>query len=173
MIGAIVLIVAAALGAILLMPRKAYGSASKPVPAGRPAGYESIDEVVAENASRYGVEAALIKAVIRTESNFNPNAENPSDPSYGLMQITPGLAEDYGVVKDHHNPTEAELASMKTISVNVRIGTWFLSRLLKKYPFDTAVQMYNVGESGYNNEGHRAAGYLAKVKGYYNEYLAV
>ena len=116
------------------------------------------------------MDAALVKAVARTESSLNPNASNSSDPSWGLMGIMPILAQDYGIVRDYRNPTAAEIAMIREPQTNLFIGAWNLSRLLKKYSFGIAVQMYNVGEKGYNVDGHRAPDYLEKVTGYYNEY---
>jgi soluble lytic murein transglycosylase-like protein len=81
----------------------------------------------------------------------------------------PILAEDYGFVKDWRNATEAEIAMIRLPENNVQIGTRFLAKLLGKYPKETAVQMYNVGEAGYNL-GRRASDYLAKVMRYYQDY---
>ena len=44
------------------------------------------DEIIAEIAERYSVSAALIKAVIETESGFNPLLVSSTE-DYGLMQI--------------------------------------------------------------------------------------
>ena len=44
------------------------------------------DDIIAEIAEKYGVSAALIKAVIKTESNFNPTLISATN-DYGLMQI--------------------------------------------------------------------------------------
>ena len=162
--GAILIIIGTILAALIVLPRKA--AAMTETISKDP---DSIDAIIAENAKRYSVDPALIRAFIKVESDFNPNAVNPSDPSYGLMQITPMLAEDYGIVRDYHNPTEAEIAMIKVPSTNVRIGTWQISRLLSDYIFEIAVQMYNVGITGYK-KGVRASDYLAKITRYYNEY---
>lgn len=120
-------------------------------------------------SSQWKLEPALIRAVIRTESNFNPRAKNPADPSWGLMQITPGLAADYGIIADPFNPSRAEINLLYNEENNMDVGCWFLSRLMSKYPFDEAVQMYNVGETGYKR-GVRNLNYLEKVKRYYEQY---
>lgn len=164
--GITLIVVGSVLLFILLAPKKLSATARKTTITKDP---DSIDSIISENAKRYSVDPALIKAIIRQESNFNPNAVNPSDPSYGLMQIMPILAEDYGVVRDYHNPTQAEIAMIKVPATNVRIGTWFLSKLLNEFTLDEAIQMYNVGRAGYLS-GRRAPDYLSKVKGYYNEY---
>ncbi len=164
----------AILAAIFLFTRKVEGAAPEIQrtvwPGVEPsAPTKSIDQMVAAAASQYGVSAALVKAVAMVESSLNPNAQNPSDPSYGLMQIMPILAEDFGIVKDWHNPTAAEIAMIRDPQTNLRIGAWYLKRLTSKYEFDVAVQMYNVGEAGYK-AGRRNENYLSKVKRYYNEF---
>ena len=165
-IGFVFLAVAVIL-AVLALPKKAYSSPSE-----APGGPISLDSIIESTSREYGVEAALIRAVIKVESNFNPYAKNPSDPSYGLMQIMPILAADDGYIKDWANPTEGEIAFIMNPSINVKIGTAFLSKLLKKYPLETAVQMYNVGEAGYNVKGARNTAYLKKVMEAYDEFRA-
>ncbi|MCK4825215.1 transglycosylase SLT domain-containing protein [bacterium] len=120
-------------------------------------------------ANEWGLEMALVKAVAKVESNFNPMAKNPSDPSYGLMQITPALAYDYGLIRDYVSPSELEIEMIYNIDNNLSIACWFMSRLHSKYSFDEAVQMYNVGERGYKL-GRRNPDYLNKVRGYYESY---
>lgn len=172
MLGIIIVVLAAAAAILLFIPTKLYGGPKEmvPIPIQVPGGREeSLDEMIRRVANRYGVDPALVKAIIRQESNFNPYAVNPSDPSYGLMQIMPILGQDFGIVKEWQNPTESEIAMIKDPETNIRCGTWFLSTLLKDNPLDAAIQMYNVGRRGYN-EGRRNADYLAKVKRFYNEY---
>jgi soluble lytic murein transglycosylase-like protein len=171
MMGLILIVVGSILAVLLIVPKKLKGTVAEVRPAVTPSRGtgETIDSIIASNARRYGVEEALIRAIIKVESDFNPNAVNPSDPSYGLMQIMPILAEDFGYVRDWRNVTEAEIAMIRLPETNVQIGTRFLAKLLSKYPQGVTIQMYNVGEAGYNS-GHRAAEYLSKVTGYYNEY---
>ena len=166
----IALIVTAILALLVVLPKKA-GAMTREITVLDP---NSLDGLIAENAKRYSVDPALIRAFIKVESDFQPNAINALSAtnkaaSYGYMQITPALAEDYGIVHDYHNVTEAELAMMMIPSTNIRIGTWQISRLLKDYPFEQAVQMYNVGIQGFKN-GSRAPDYLAKITRYYNEF---
>lgn len=136
------------------------------IPAGTPV---TIDTLIAEAARHYSVDAALVKAIAMTESSLNPNAVNPSDPSYGLCQIMPILAEDYGIVKDYHNPTEAEIAMIKDPETNLRICAWHMKHLMEKYTLEVSVEMYNVGESGWL-QGRRNSAYVKKVLGYYTTY---
>jgi soluble lytic murein transglycosylase-like protein len=130
-------------------------------------------------SAKWGVSGALIKAIIKKESGFYPNAQNPegtpadaSDDSYGLMQVSLMVAQDYGIVKDWRNAQGVEMALLFDPQINILCGSWQLKRLLLKYPLEVAIQMYNVGERGYNS-GYRAAQYLADVMRFYNDYRAL
>lgn len=57
---------------------------------------QAYDHLIAEAAETYGVDAALIRAVMRTESAFNPLVVSPAG-AQGLMQLMPALAEEMGV----------------------------------------------------------------------------
>lgn len=48
------------------------------------------DALLGDAAIQYGIPLALLKAVVKVESNFNPNADSGS--SVGLMQVTPSTA---------------------------------------------------------------------------------
>ena len=48
---------------------------------------QSLDELYDKWGNIYGVDPMLLKAIAKVESNENPKAKNPNDPSYGLMQI--------------------------------------------------------------------------------------
>jgi len=145
---------------LFIVPKWASAS-EKPSP--------TIDILISRASIKHGVETALIKAIIRQESNFNPNAINPTDPSYGLMQVGLMVAQDYGLVKDYRSPTLFEKNLLLVPETNIDIGTWHLSKLLSRYVFDIAVQMYNLGEAKYGY-GFRSPEYLEAVRGYYNVY---
>jgi len=150
---------------------KSLGAA--PTPPGKPSlptGTANVPyaDIILMSSRTWGVPSALIRAVIRQESNFDPNAVSAKS-CYGLMQVRLIKAQDFGLLKDWQNPTEYEIANLLKPQNNINAGTRELSRLLGKYPFDTAIQMYNVGEAGFN-KGYRAPDYLTKVKGFYNDY---
>jgi len=128
-----------------------------------------IEKEIINKATAYGIEPAIVMAIVKVESNFDPRACNPTDPSYGLMQITPALAYDYKLISDYKNLTNYRIELIYDIKNNLDVGCWFLSRLLKKYPFDQAIQSYNVGERGYYL-GRRNPVYLEKVKKEYEYY---
>jgi len=131
-----------------------------------------LERLMASKADQYGVDRALVKAIAKVESNFDPRAKNPADPSYGLMQITPILAQDYKLVKDYRNPSLAEIERLYDLDNNLYVGCSQLAHLTRIRPFDTAVQMYNVGQTGYMN-GVRNYDYLNKVRSYYEKYSSL
>lgn len=100
------------------------------------------DPLIRETADRYGVEMALIKAVIHTESYFNPNATSKKGAS-GLMQLMPETAERYGV-RDLYSPKE-----------NLEAGVQHLKFLLRRYgnKLKHAIAAYNAGEQAVHKYG--------------------
>src|SRR5881628_2579841 len=71
--------------------------------AARPAG-DDFDHIIDELAAQYRVEPALVKAVIRAESGFDPRAISPKG-ARGLMQLMPETAAILGV-RDVFNPRQ-------------------------------------------------------------------
>jgi soluble lytic murein transglycosylase-like protein len=85
---------------------------------------------------------ALIKATIAAESGWNPGAINPSDPSYGLMQVTPTTARFYAPAI-----TPDDLLDPYT---NIVIGSAYLRDLYRTHTLPDAVAMYNSGKARKN-----------------------
>lgn len=126
-------------------------------------GVVTLLDIINDHAKRYNVPVPLIKAIIKNESSWNPNARNPNDPSYGLMGIMPIVAQDYGIVEDWHNVTSAEIAAIYLPYNNIGCGSKLLGGLLKRHDMATAVEMYNVGERGYEELGRRNSNYRNNV----------
>lgn len=114
------------------------------------------DDLISRASIKHRVPVSLIKAIIRTESSFNPSAVNPSDPSAGLMQTTPATAGAF-------LGRPVTLEELKNPALSIEAGTRFLGYLLAKYPEEAAIQMYNLGETKYR-KGVRVPDYLAKVR---------
>ncbi len=94
------------------------------------------DPMIEKTASSYGVDTALVKAVVHAESSFNPMAVSHKGAT-GLMQLMPGTAQRYGV----NNLTDPDQ--------NVDGGVRYLRDLLQMFRNDTqlAVAAYNAGEN--------------------------
>ncbi len=108
-------------------------------------------------AKKHGIDEALVKAVIYTESFFNPNATSHKGAS-GLMQLMPATAEKYGV-SDLYNPRQ-----------NIIAGIKHLRYLMDLYPDDLThvIAAYNAGEHAVNKyKGvppyRETQGYVKKV----------
>jgi len=92
------------------------------------------DDLIKEAAERYGLPPALIRAVIMTESAFDPLAVS-SAGAQGLMQLMPALSNEMGV-SDAFDPRE-----------NIMAGAQYLSSLLEaqKGNIKLALASYNAG----------------------------
>ncbi len=90
-----------------------------------------------------GLEKALIHALIRQESMFDPDARSPAG-ALGLMQLLPTTAQETAR-KIGVNHSTAWLTSRP--EHNIRLGSAFLKRLLDKYQgaYPLAIAAYNAG----------------------------
>jgi soluble lytic murein transglycosylase-like protein len=96
---------------------------------------DGIERIVHEAADRHNVDPALVRAVIETESNWNPSAVSRKG-AVGLMQLMPTTAQRFGVT-DFYMPQQ-----------NVDAGVKYLKTLLERYNgnLDLALAAYNAGE---------------------------
>jgi len=148
-------------GVILLLFKGATGRTDQ----------EYVFNLLDKQAKIHDLDPALVKAVTRVESNFNIRAKNPADPSYGLMQITPMLAQDWGYVKDYKNPSPEEIERLYDPKVNTEIGCGQLS-YLSSFGYNCMVHAFNVGLYGYF-KGTRNYPYFDLVSKYYEKYKAI
>lgn len=102
------------------------------LPQGRPNRYST---EIREAASRYGIDAGLVEALIWVESTFDPRAVSPKG-AQGLMQLMPSTASSLGI-KDAFNPRQ-----------NIEGGVRHLRALLDRYNGDLplALAAYNAGD---------------------------
>ncbi|MGC8764360.1 MAG: lytic transglycosylase domain-containing protein [Brevinematia bacterium] len=125
---------------------------------------DKIETVISKAAEKFGVDSALIKAIIRQESQFNRYAVSPKG-ALGLMQLMPQTAELLGV----NNPFD--------ITENIFGGTRYIKMLLDKYRGDLnlALAAYNAGPNSVDNYGgipdyEETKDYVDNVIKYYNIY---
>ena len=106
------------------------------------------DGLILQASRRYGVEPALIKAVMWRESWFNPNARGRAG-ELGLMQIRAAAAGEWATAEKLDSFASAQLIDPET---NALVGAWYLAKLLKRYrreenPVPYALADYNAGRS--------------------------
>ncbi len=148
------------LGAAVVMTPDLPAHDDRPAP-GRARPYGT---VVAQVAGRYGIEAALLHAVITVESGYNARAVSKRGAS-GLMQLMPATARRYRVA-DVFDPAD-----------NVRAGAQYLGDLLKLFDDDLnlALAAYNAGEAAVIKYGRRVppyretTAYVPKVVDFYRK----
>jgi hypothetical protein len=115
------------------------------------------DDLIAAASAAHGVETALVRAVIQTESQFDARAVS-SVGAQGLMQLMPATARRFGVA-DAFDPRQ-----------NVFGGVRYLRWLLDKFGGDVALASagYNAGENAVVRYGgippyKETQGYVRKV----------
>lgn len=102
-------------------------------------------EYVVKYSNQYDVDENLVYAVIKAESNFNPNAKS-SKNAIGIMQLMENTAKDI-VKKIEIQISDDELIEkLQEADININLGTKYLSILIEKYQnIEIAVTAYNAG----------------------------
>ena len=97
---------------------------------------------IAAAARQYGVEEAVVRAIIHAESSFNPMALSHAG-AQGLMQLMPATARRFGVTNSYD------------AGQNIRGGVQYLAWLLKRFNgnLTLAAAGYNAGEGAVDRHG--------------------
>jgi len=92
------------------------------------------DQFIQEASAKHGIAFALLKALIKVESDFNPKAVSRSG-ALGLMQIMPDNVAAFNI-RDPFDPWE-----------NIMGGAWYLRKLLQRFDgqLPLALAAYNAG----------------------------
>ena len=106
----------------------------------------SQDQLIYAAARRYGVDPALVKAVVWRESRFNPKARGRAG-ELGLMQVMDPAAQEWAEAEHRYPLPESCLLDPVT---NTLAGTWYLRKMLRRYqltdnPLPYALADYNAG----------------------------
>jgi soluble lytic murein transglycosylase len=108
------------------------------------------EDIIRQQSREKGVDAALIAAVIYSESKFDDRTSSAG--ARGLMQITPEAAKD---IERHSGGTTFELGDLSDPEINIRYGTYLLRELLDRYGGDVtaALAAYNAGPANVDRWG--------------------
>lgn len=126
-------------------------------------GSSAYDQLIARAASRHGLPPALVKAVVKAESNFQPHALSHKG-AQGLMQLMPATAQDLGV-EDPFRPEQ-----------NVLGGTRYLREMYDRFgDWKHALAAYNAGPGAVDRFGGippyaETQQYVERVLHYYRRY---
>lgn len=124
------------------------------------------DKVIAIEAKRYGVDASLVSAVIRAESNYEPRAVSRKG-ARGLMQLMPATARRLSL-SHPFDPVS-----------NVRAGVRYLKELLERFDHrpELVLAAYNAGENAVDTFGgippyRETVGYVKKILSWWTPAVA-
>lgn len=125
---------------------------------------KEFENIINSCALQYGVDKALVKAVIHAESGYNPTAVSRKGAK-GLMQLMPKTAQDLKVA-DSFDPSD-----------NIRGGVRYLKFLLDTFKGDESLALaaYNAGLTNVSRYGgippfEETRNYVSKVLSYKNSY---
>jgi hypothetical protein len=122
-----------------------------------------IEAIIADISSQFAIDRHLVKAIIKAESNYNPNAVSPKGAK-GLMQLMPSTAKQLKVQRPF-DPEE-----------NIVGGVKYIKGMLASYGnLDTALAAYNAGPAAVKKYAgippyRETVEYVKKVLGLYKRY---
>jgi hypothetical protein len=131
---------------------------------GMPSPYDSM---ITQAANEAGVPPALVKAVAKAESGFDPKATSGVG-AQGLMQLMPGTARGLGVT-DPYDPMQS-----------LRGGAKYLRQMLDRFggDYEKAIAAYNAGPGAVAKWGGvppyaETRAYVPRVMGYFRDFGGV
>lgn len=105
-------------------------------------------ETIETNAAKYNIDPLFLAALIKTESNFNPNARSPKG-ARGLMQIMP----ETGIwIAEQMEERDFHPDKLYDIETNIQMGAWYVSNLMQEFDNDPLLMLaaYNGGRGNVN-----------------------
>ncbi len=122
------------------------------------------DLLIKKYSQQNNIDENLVKAVIKAESGYNPNAVSPAG-AQGLMQLMPSTAKGLGV----NNPLDPEQ--------NIAGGVKYLKGLLNRFEgkLDLALAAYNAGPNAVKKYGgippyNETQNYVKRVLEYHKDF---
>jgi len=117
-----------------------------------------LDRIIRQVAGRHGLDAELVRSIIRAESNFDPLAVSDKGAG-GLMQLMPATASSYRV-RDIFDAEE-----------NVEAGVRYLKHLMGEFNRNLVLVLaaYNAGPSAVRN--HQGIPPFAETREYIRKVL--
>jgi soluble lytic murein transglycosylase len=108
------------------------------------------EDVIRQQSNEKEVDAALIAAVIYSESKFEDRTSSAG--ARGLMQITPAAAKE---IERLSGGTTFELDDLSDPEINIRYGTFLLRELMTRFDGDEAAALaaYNAGPANVEEWG--------------------
>jgi soluble lytic murein transglycosylase len=122
------------------------------------------DHLIRASCAKHGLDTALVKAVIKAESDFDQHAVSRKGAE-GLMQLMPDTAQKFDVF-DPFDPAQ-----------NIEAGVRHLKHLMERFDHDLKLCLaaYNAGETAVTEHGgipnySETKTYVSRVLNYYREY---
>ncbi len=100
-------------------------------------------EIIVREAAVYHIDPLLVAAVIKTESNYRPNAQSVKG-ARGLMQIMPDTGQ---WIAGQMGMKSFQLEALEQPAVNIKFGCWYLANLFNEFNGDKVLVLaaYNGG----------------------------
>lgn len=107
---------------------------------------KTLDSMYKAAGNRWGVDWLLLKVIAQVESNENPGAKNPNDPSYGLMQLL-CVPDGKGGCSNRLNvigwPPEEGIKQLYDPEYSLKIGAQILAWNIGRFGLKKGIAVYN------------------------------